>query len=132
KVEPKIEPKVEPKAEAPKAEAPKVEAPKTEAPRTEAPKVEAKAEAVKPEAPRATGKVMVMPSGDRSRSGAGPRIEAEPAARKGRVPAMAAVIAIAAVAGALGGALVTASLGHGRSTEVAAARNVGVEAAITR
>ena len=118
---PKVEPKIEPKIEA-KAEAPKVEPPK----------VEAKAEAAKPEAPRATGTVMIMPPGDRSRSGAGPKIEAEPAARKGRVPAMAAVIAIAAVAGALGGALVTAGLGHGGNSEVAATRNVTVEAAIAR
>jgi hypothetical protein len=121
KIEPKVEAKVEPKLE-PKA--PKVE--------PEAPKVEAKAEAAKPEAPRSTGKVMIMPPGDRSWSGGAAKAQAEPAATKARVPAMAAVIAIAAVAGALGGALITASLGRGGSTEVAAARNVTVEAAIAR
>jgi hypothetical protein len=131
KIEPKVEAKVEPKLE-PKAEAPKAEAPKAEAPKVEAPKVEAKAEAAKPEAPRATGKVMIMSPGDRSWSGGAAKAQAEPAATKARVPAMAAVIAIAAVAGALGGALITASLGRGGSTEVAAARNVTVEAAIAR
>ena len=122
KIEPKIEPKVEAKIE-PKPE-PKIE------PKVEAPKLEAKAEAARPEAPRAPGKVMVMSPGDRAWSGAGAKVDADPAAHKGRVPAMAAVIAIAAVAGALGGALVTASLGRG--TEVVAARNVTVEAAIAR
>jgi len=75
---------------------------------------------------------MVMSPGDRAWTGASPKAEAEPAVRKGRVPAMAAVIAIAAVAGALGGALVTAGLGHGSNSEVAATRNVGFEAAIAR
>ena len=95
-----------PQADAPKAEAriePKVEAkvePKAE-PKAEAPKVEAKAEAAKPEAPPSTGKVMIMSPGDRSWSGGAAKAQAEPAATKARVPAMAAVIAIAAVAGAL-------------------------------
>jgi hypothetical protein len=116
KVEPKIEPKTEPKLE----------------PKVEAPTVETKPEAVRPETPRAPGKVTVMPPGDRAWRGAAPTVEAEPAARRGRVPAMAAVIAIAAVAGALGGALVTAGLGHGTNKETAATRNVTVEAAIAR
>jgi hypothetical protein len=120
KVEDKIEPRIESRIE------PKLE------PKAEPPKVEAKAEAAKPDALRAPGKVMIMPPGDRAWSGASPKVEAEPAARKGRVPAMAAVIAIAAAAGALGGALVTAGLGHGSNTEVVAARNVTVEAAIAR
>jgi hypothetical protein len=120
KVEAKIEPKIEPKLE------PRLE------PEAEPPKVEPKAEAARPEAPRAPGKVMIMSPGDRSWSGAAPKIEAKPAPRQARVPAMAAVIAIAAVAGALGGALVTAGLGHGSNTEAAATRNVGVEAAIVR
>ena len=81
KVEPKIEPKIEPKLEAPKAEAPKVEA-------------------SKPEAPRIPGNVTIMSPGDRK--GASAKAEAEPASGKRRVSAMAAVVAMAAVAGAPG------------------------------
>src|SRR3954451_10779561 len=129
KVEAKVEPKIEPKEE-PKLEA-KVE-PKVEPSKVEAPKPELKTEAARPEASRASNKVTIMSPGERSWTGTSTKSESEPAAHKGRVPAMAAVIAIAAVAGALGGALITASLGHGGNNDVAAARNVGVEAAIAR
>ena len=115
KVETKVEPKIEPKIES----------------KAEAPKVEVKADAAKPETPRTPSKVMVMSPGDRAWSEASPKAEAKPAPRQGRVPALAAVIAIAAVAGALGGALVTAGLGHGTS-DGAVARNVVAEAAIAR
>jgi len=113
-------------AEAPKIEP--VEAPKVD-PRVEAPKVEVKAD--KAEAPRPAGKVMIMSPGERMWSGEAKA--SEPAAPKRRVGAMAAVIALAAVAGAIGGALATAGLGQGIAKDVAAApRNVELEAAVAR
>jgi hypothetical protein len=117
KVEAKIEPKIEPKVE-PKLEAPKVEV------KAEAPKVEAK----KAEAPRIPGNVTIMSPG----KAAGAKAEAEPAAGKRRVSTMAAVIALAAVAGAIGGALATAGLGHFNGTDTASVRNVGLEASVAR
>ena len=96
------------KADAAKLEAPKAEAPKAEAPKVEAPKIDA----VKPEAPRFPGKVMIMSPGDRV--GMDANAEAAPAeasSGKRRFGAMAAVVALATVAGALGGALATAGVG---------------------
>ena len=116
---------------APKAEAPKiepVEAPKVE-PKLETPKVEVKAE--KAEAPSPAGKVMIMSPGERM--WAGDAKASEPAAPRRRIGAMAAVIALAAAAGAIGGALATAGLGQGIAKDVAAApRNVELEAAVAR
>ena len=115
---------------APKADAPKLEAAKVEAPRMDAPKVEApKAEAAKPEALRFPGKMMIMSPGERAWNGdeAGSKAEAEPAkAASGtrRVAAMAAVVALATVAGALGGALATAGIGHFMGGDQAVARDV--------
>jgi hypothetical protein len=107
----------------PKADAPKVEAPKVQATRIEAIKVEApKIDAVKPEAPHAPGKVIIMSPGERV--GAGAKAEtasAEGSSGKRRMSAMAAVVALATVAGALGGALATAGLGHMMTSETAAA-----------
>ena len=99
---PKSDIKSDMKADAPKVE-PKFEAPEVKA---EAPKAEAKA----PEAPRIPGNVTIMSPGDRE--GGGARIEAEPASGKRRVSAMAAVVALAALAGAIGGALATAGVGE--------------------
>ncbi len=113
-------PKVEPTFEAPKVEV------KADAPKAEAPKVEAK----KPEAPRFPGNVTIMSPGDRK--GAGAKVEAEPVAGKRRVSAMAAVVAMATVAGALGGALATAGLGHFTGNDTASVRNVGLEASVAR
>jgi hypothetical protein len=93
----------------PTVDAPKVE-PKIEAPKIEAPKVEA---------PRLSGNVTIM----------APAAEAAP---KRRLAAMAAVVALAAVAGAIGGALATTGLGHGNATDAAMPRNAGLEAVIAR
>lgn len=113
----------------PKADELKIE-PKLEAPKVEAPKIEAKAEK-EPEAPRPVGNVVIMSPSERMWSGDGKASEA--AAPKRRIGAMAAVIALAAVAGAIGGALATASLGQGNATQVAAApRNIELEAAVAR
>jgi hypothetical protein len=125
-----------PKADAPKAEMPKVEPFKFDAPKVEAAKVEApKVEAAKPDAPRMPGKMMIMSPGERV--GADAKVEAasgEGSSGKRRMSAMAAVVALATVAGALGGALATAGFGHLMSGETASAvANTGaLEASIAR
>ncbi|WP_249779189.1 hypothetical protein [Bradyrhizobium sediminis] len=121
------------KLDAAKAEAPKVETPKPEAPKAETPK----AEAPEADAPRSPGKVMIMPAGDRGWDGkaAGPEIESEPNAGmfgKRRVSALAAVVALAAVAGALGGALATAGVMHFAGAGSTASSNLVLEASVAR
>ena len=121
---------------APKADAPKVEAPKLEATKAESPKVEtAKLEAAKPEALRFPGKMMIMSPGERAWNGeeAGSKPEAEPAkASSGnrRFAAMAAVVALATVAGALGGALATAGIGHFIGGDQVVAKDVVKDSAL--
>jgi hypothetical protein len=126
-----------PRPDAPK-EAVKIEAVKVEAPKVEAPKVEAaKPEAAKPEAPRFPGNVMIMSPGDRAWNGdsTGSKAEAgksaEPSGKR-RIAAMAAVVALATVAGALGGALATAGLGHFVGGEPAVAKDSALEASVAR
>jgi len=114
RVEPKIEAEPEPEIE------PKIEAPKIEA--------------VRPEAPHSPGKVVVMPPGGRSqdKQGKNSKAEAEQGSPKRRASAMAAMVALATVAGALGGALATAGLGHLSASDTAAVRRVGLEASVAR
>jgi len=125
-----------PKTDAPKAEMPKVEPFKVEAPKVDAPKVEVpKVDAAKPEAPRMPGKLMIMSPGERV--GADAKAEAasgEGASGKRRMSAMAAVVALATVAGALGGALATTGFGHLMSGDSAstAANTSALEASIAR
>jgi hypothetical protein len=99
-----------------KAEAPKVEAPKADAPR---------------------GKVMIMSSGDRGWKGnsAGPEVESAPNQEmfgKRRLAAMAAVVALATVAGALGGALATAGIQHLVGDDAASAGTHALEVSVAR
>jgi len=123
---PKLETRVEPKIEA--RPEPKIE-PEVE-PKIEAPKVEAG----RPEAPHSPGKVVVMPPGGRSqdKQGKNSKAEAEQGSPKHRASAMAAMVALATVAGALGGALATAGLGHWTASDTAAVRRVGLEASVAR
>jgi hypothetical protein len=127
-----------PKADAPKVEASKVDVPKVEAPKVEAPKVEApKVEAQKADAPGAPGKLMIMSSGDRAWGSdrAEPEAEAEQGSGmlgKRRVSAMAAVVALATVAGALGGALATTGFMHFAGSDSAMAKNSALEAQVAR
>ena len=123
------------KAEAVKLEAAEGEAPK-EAPKDEAPKVEApKVDAVKTAEPRFPGKVMIMSPGDRMGMDAKPEAAAaEASSGKRRIGAMAAVVALATVAGALGGALATAGVGKlmaGDSASVSA-KDSALEATVAR
>ncbi len=94
------------KVDAPKVDAVKMEATKVEASKAEPPKIDA----VKPEAPRFPGNVTIMSPGDRAGADA-KAAPAEGSAGKRRIGAMAAVVALATVAGALGGALATAGVG---------------------
>lgn len=128
---PKAEmPKVEPfKVDAPKVDAPKVEAIKVDAPKAEVPKVDA----AKPETPRWPGKLMIMSPGERVDADA--KVEAasgEGSSGKRRMSAMAAVVALATVAGAMGGALATAGFGHMMSADSTAANTSALEASIAR
>ena len=111
------------------AETPEIEAPKANAP---------KADAAKADVPRAPGKVMIMSSGDRiweRDDDAGPEAETEQGGGifgKRRLAALAAVVALATVAGALGGALATAGLGHPLGDGAASAGNRTFEATVAR
>jgi hypothetical protein len=125
---PKVEAtKVEPaKPEAVEAEASKVEAPKAEAPRVDA---------VKTAEPRFPGKVMIMSPGDRAGMGAKPEAAAAGASSgKRKIGAMAAVVALATVAGALGGALATAGVGKlmAGDSASASAKDSALEASVAR
>jgi len=106
--------------------------------RVDAPKVDAaKAEASRAEAPRIPGKIMIMSSGERAwdSNGVGPEADSEQASgmfSKRRLAALAAVVALAMVAGALGGALATAGLGHFSGGDAAATGNQALEASVTR
>jgi hypothetical protein len=95
-----------PKVDAAGAEAPKVEASKAEPSKVDAARIDApRIDAVKAEAPRFPGNVTIMSPGDR------PDAKAAASAGKRRFGAMAAVVALATVVGALGGALATVGVG---------------------
>jgi len=127
-----------PKVEAPAVEAAKVEAPKVEVPNAEAAKAEAaKAKAAKAEPPRIPGKLLIMSPGERAWTGDEAAAEPEAAPNeassgKRRMSAMAAVVALATVAGALGGALATAGIGQMMAGNTAVANNLMLEASVAR
>ena len=131
-----ISPKVDVEADAPKADAPKAEPPKVEAAKVEPPKAESsRIDAVKPEAVRFPGKIMITSPGDRAGADAKPgAAQAEETSGKRRMSAMAAVVALATVAGALGGALATAGLGKMTVGDSASAstKDSAVEASVAR
>jgi hypothetical protein len=134
-------PKPDAAKDAPKVDAPKVDAPKVDAVKMEA--VEAlkaeppKIDAVKPEAPRFPGNVTIMSPGDRVGADA-KAAPAEESSGKRRFGAMAAVVALATVAGALGGALATAGIGKlmaGDSAQAsvqASVKDSALEASVAR
>ncbi len=112
---------------------PRADAPTADTPKADAPKVDPQ----KAEAPCAPGKVLIMSSGDRAwaSDGIGPEPESEQGSSmfgKRRLSALAAVVALAAVAGALGGALATAGLGHFVGDDAASAGNRALEATVAR
>ena len=116
-------PKIAPEqGEGDKAKEPKVEVTKSEAAKAETPRVEAKAEA-----PKSPGQILIMPREQAWNGDSGePKTQSAAGGIFGRrrVAALAAVIALAAVAGAIGGALATAGFGRvaGDSPKVASSR----------
>lgn len=111
----------------------------------DAPKEAPKAEAPKTDAPRATGKIMIMsPSRDDAFEDSWSRDEQKPSSDqdarassllgKRRLAALAAVIALAAVSGAIGGALAMAGLAHfnGDEAKTASVQNSAVDDQIMR
>ena len=127
-----------PKVDAVKTEAPKVEAAKAEASKAEPPKIDTpKIDAVKPEAPRFPGNVTIMSPADRVGADA-KAAPAEGSSGKRRFGAMAAVVALATVAGALGGALATAGVGKlmagepAQESVQASAKDSALEASVAR
>jgi hypothetical protein len=128
-----------PKAEAPKMGLPragefKVEGPKADDVKPDVPKPDApKIDTAKPDASRTAGKIMIMSAGDRGWDShdADPEPESKPGSDmfgKRRFSALAAVVALAAIAGALGGALATAGLEHFAGGDTAAAATTGNQA----
>ena len=108
-----------------------------ETPRMDAPKVDAqkpdasKPDAAKADAPRMPGNITIMSAGDR----AGSAPEAEQGSGmfgKRQLAALAAVVALAAVAGALGGALATAGVGHFLGDGATTSANTALEASVAR
>ena len=96
----------------PQPDAPQMEAVTVEPPKPDASKVEA----TRAEPPQIPGKLLVMSPGERAwngeDAGAKPGAAGEPTSGKRRMSAMAAVVALATVAGAVGGALATTGLGY--------------------
>jgi hypothetical protein len=118
-----------PKSDAPKVDAVRMEVPKVGASKAEAPRIDA----VKPEVPRFPGNVTIMSPGDRAGADA-KAAPAEGSSGKRRIGAMAAVVALATVAGALGGALATAGVGKLMAGHVAQApaKDSALEATVAR
>jgi hypothetical protein len=133
-------------AEAPKVDTARVESPEIDAAKAEPKAVAAEVEAAKPDAPKADaakpdaripGKVMIMSSGDRhwDHEGVEPEVESERAqgaSGQRRLSAMAAVVALATVAGALGGAMATVGYNHFAGAETAISSNLALDAAVAR
>ena len=122
-----------------------------EAPELKAPEIKAsdlqttEIKATEASAPRAPGKLMIMSPGDRAwgdrswaHEEAAPETKTEASQNPGlfgkrRFAAMAAVVALAMVAGALGGALATASFGHvAGETTASTSGNQAFEATVAR
>ena len=113
----------------PEVRAPEIRASEVRASETRASEVRAD----KPNSPFAPGKLMIMSPGDRSWANEhiAPEVDGRPNTGNGsgkrRFAAMAAVAALAMVAGAIGGAVATASFGH---SSTAAASTVAGDPAL--
>ena len=120
-----------PKPDAPRMEAATLETPKLEEPKIETPRLETpRIDAVKLESPPLAEPGMIVSPGDRAGADAMPGAAV---LGKRRIPAMAAVVALAMVAGALGGALATAGLGKSTAAGgTALARNGALDASVAR
>ena len=114
----------------PKAEVTKPEVTKPEAAKAETPRVETKAKA-----PKSPGQILVMPR-EQAWNGDNGDSKTQPAGGgifgRRRVAALAAVIALAAVAGAIGGALATAGFGRVAGDKATVASSRALEDTISR
>jgi hypothetical protein len=128
-----------PKPDEAKPEAPKVEAPAVDVPKLDVAKPDPEAEAEQESEPK-LGKLIVMPPADRSgeREDFAPhvKVEAKDSGGKRRLSAMAAVIALAAVVGAISGAAATVGVMHFAANQPSApvpvADNSALEASVAR
>ena len=89
------------------------------------------------DAPRVPGKIMIISSGDRARADNGANSEPEATENQGmfgtrRIAALAAMVALAVMAGALGGALATAALTHFAGDDAATSSSHALEASVAR
>ena len=134
---PKLAPRQGGTAETPEIDAPKVDASKPDASKPDASKPDVpkpdvpKPDAAKADAPRMPGNITIMAAGDRT--GSAP--EAEQGSGmfgKRRFAALAAVVALAAIAGALGGALATAGVGHFLGDGATTSASPTLEASVAR
>jgi len=114
--------------------APEVNIPKADAQQTDSPR----ADTAKAAEPRIPARVTIMSSADHGWNGddAGPEVEPEQSREmfgKRRLSALAAVVALAVVTGALGGALATVGLQHFTpNNDAAPAGNPALEASVAR
>jgi hypothetical protein len=115
------------KADAPKPDVTKAEVPKAEVPKAEVPKPDAP----KADAPRMPGNITIMSAGDRAGSAPGAE-QGSGMFGKRRLAALAAVVALAAIAGALGGALATAGVGHFLGDGATTSANSALETSVAR
>jgi hypothetical protein len=134
---PEPEPEQSATAAKPEAEAPKADAPNADAPEADAPKADAAADApdsdaAGTDAPRIPGKVVIMSSGDHGTSSAPEAGESQGMFGKRRIAALAAVVALAVVAGAVGGALATAALMHVAGGDAVASSHQALEPSVAR
>jgi hypothetical protein len=140
---PKLVPEQGAVAQAPEVHVSKADAFKADVPDAHASEPEVAKETVKEavketaDAPRIPGKIMIMSSADRdwAHDDVNSEPEAEPSQGmfgKRRIAALAAVVVLAALAGALGGALATAGLTHVASDDTAMGGNRALEASIAR
>jgi hypothetical protein len=132
-------PKVEAfKVESAKAETVKAETLKPETPAVETAKVESiKAETLKAGPPPIPGKLLIMSPADRAwndndAAGMKPETASEASSGKRRISAMAAVVALATVAGAVGGALATTGLGYMMGGTSVVADTSALESSVAR
>jgi hypothetical protein len=130
---PKLVPEQGATAEASELHAPKADAHKVDAPDVHGPEPDT----AKVEAPRAPGRIMIMSAGERAWAGddTGSEPESQPSQGmfgKRRIAALAAVVALAALAGALGGALATAGLTQLASEDATPSDNHALEASVAR
>jgi hypothetical protein len=113
------------------------EMPEAEASRADAAAHAPNSDTAEADAPHVPGKIIMMSSGDRAweDAEAGPQPEASESQGmlgKRRIAALAAVVALAAMAGALGGALATIALTQGAGDHVATVSDHALEAAVAR